>query len=394
MSRLIRIFLAIPLVLTATAALVGQVPDNAAVLEQTLLRGVEMQRGGDVVGAIEAYQTVLKIDPRRVDALSNLGACYVHLGQFEDAITHYNAALAIDPGNATVLLNLGLAYYKSGRPHLAIEPLKAVTASENPPRNAYLILGDSYLQNAQYKEAVEVLKPREALFGDDLGFGYVLGMALLRTDNEEEGQQYIDRIFKAGESAEAHLLMGIAHLNRFDYHPAKAELEKALALKPTLRSANSALARALLGLGDQPAAERAFRKELTVNINDFEANLALGSMRRAAQDFDTALVYLNRALEIHPGDLSARKFIASLKLQTGKVEEAVSILESIAQEAPNLVEVHVQLATAYNRLKRKDDADRERAIVERLNREIQEKEVKSRNPEPAGPDSTPPIPNR
>jgi hypothetical protein len=34
----------------------------------------------------------------------------------------------------------------------------------------------------------------------------------------------------------------------------------------------------------------------------------------------------------------------------------------------------VQLATAYNRLRRKDDADRERAIVDRLNREIQEKQ--------------------
>ena len=134
MSRLIPIFLVIPLVMPVAAALAGQVPDDAAALERVLLRGVEMQKGGDVVGAIEAYQTVLKIDPKRVDALSNLGACYVHLGQFEDAIAHYNAALAIDPGNATVLLNLGLAYYKSGRPHLAIQPLTAVTASESAPR--------------------------------------------------------------------------------------------------------------------------------------------------------------------------------------------------------------------------------------------------------------------
>ena len=32
------------------------------------------------------------------------------------------------------------------------------------------------------------------------------------------------------------------------------------------------------------------------------------------------------------------------------------MLESVAKEAPDAVEVHVQLATAYNRLKRKDDA--------------------------------------
>jgi len=394
MPRLTRFFLAFLLVFPATPALAGQQPDAAAALEQTLQRAVEMQKGGDVVGAIDAYQTVLGIDPKRVDALSNLGACYVQLGQFEDAIKHYNAALAIDPGNATVLLNLGLAYYKSGRPDLAIEPLTAVIASENPPLNAYLILGDSYLQNAQYKDAIDVLKPRAALFPNDLAYGYVLGMALLRTDNEQEGQQYIDRIFKAGDSAEAHLLMGIAHLNRFDYPSAKAELEKALALKPALRTANSAYGRAMLGLGDQAAAERSFRKELTVNVNDFEANLALGSMRRSAQDFDNARTYLNRALEIHPGDLTARKFMATLELQTGNVEEAVRMFERLAAEAPDEVDVHVQLATAYNRLKRKDDADRERAIVDRLNREIQAKENENRKPAPVASGSAPPTPDR
>ena len=46
------------------------------------------------------------------------------------------------------------------------------------------------------------------------------------------------------------------------------------------------------------------------------------------------------------------------------------MLEGIVEEAPDLVEAHVQLATAYNRLKRKEDAQREQAIVDRLNAEI------------------------
>ena len=49
------------------------------------------------------------------------------------------------------------------------------------------------------------------------------------------------------------------------------------------------------------------------------------------------------------------------------------MLESIVKEAPDLVEAHVQLATAYNRLKRTEDAERERAIIDRLNAEAQAK---------------------
>ena len=50
------------------------------------------------------------------------------------------------------------------------------------------------------------------------------------------------------------------------------------------------------------------------------------------------------------------------------------MLEAIVTDAPDIVEVHVQLATAYNRLGRRDDAERERAIVDRLNADIQAKQ--------------------
>jgi tetratricopeptide (TPR) repeat protein len=369
-----RMICALLFALLPAQPLVAQPPPDAASFDRTFSRALEMQKAGDYVGAIETYKAALTIDPKRVDALSNLGAAYVHLGQFEEAIAQYKTALAIDPSNATVRMNLALAYYKSARPNEAIEPLKVVVAAAPETKNAYLILADCYLQTGRPQEAVALLKPREAMFNGDLAFAYVLGTALLQANDERQGQVYIDQIFKAGDSAEAHLLMGVAYLNHFDYASAKSELERALQLNATLPTANSAHGRALLGLGDQPAAERAFRQELSVNINDFEANLMLGSMRRTNQDFDDALIYLNRALAIHPGDLSARKLVASIKLQTGAAEEAAKMLEAIVKDSPDSVDAHVQLATAYNRLKRKDDAAREQEIVNRLNREIQAKE--------------------
>jgi Tfp pilus assembly protein PilF len=85
--------------------------------------------------------------------------------------------------------------------------------------------------------------------------------------------------------------------------------------------------------------------------------------------------------------------VASLKLQTGAVEEAVAMLEQIVAETPDAVDAHVQLATAYNRLKRKDDADRERAIVDRLNQAIQERQTASQGNaagNPPAPSQPPP----
>ena len=114
---------------------------------------------------------------------------------------------------------------------------------------------------------------------------------------------------------------------------------------------------ALLALGEQADAARV-PPGLDLNVNDFEANLQLGNLRKAAQRFPEASTYLERATTIRPTDLTARKLLASLRLQTGRVAEAVAMLEAIVKDAPDVIEAHVQLATAYNRLGRKDDAQR------------------------------------
>jgi protein O-GlcNAc transferase len=350
-----------------------QAPDPEG-FERLFARALELHQAGDIVGAIDTYKAALAIIPDRADALSNLGAAYVKLGQFDDAIAQYEAALKADQLNDTVRLNLALAYYKSARPNQAIPQLKRVVSSAPETGNAYLLLADCYLQTGQDQELLALLKPREQMFGNDPAYAFLLGTALLHTGATAEGQKYVERVFGAGESAEAHLLMGLAQLGQQDYPAAKTELQRAIGLNARLPTAHSLYGRSLLALGEQAAAERAFNEELALNINDFEANLQLGNMRKSAQKFGDASTYLERATTIRPTDLTARKLLASLRLQTGQVEEAVRMLEAIAKDAPDVVEVHVQLATAYNRLKRKEDAQREREIVDRLNAETQAKQ--------------------
>jgi tetratricopeptide (TPR) repeat protein len=368
MARLL--LLALALLSSTLAARAQTAPD----FDRIFARALELHKAGDLLGAVDAYQAALRIAPDRADALSNLGAAYVRLGQYDDGIRQYEAALKADHANSTVRMNLALAYYKSARPNEAVPHLKRVVASAPDAKAAYLVLADCYLQIGQDREAVALLTPRESMFTGDLAFAYLLGTALLRTGDETTGQTYVDRVFGAGESAEAHLLMGMAHLGQHDYPAAKIELERAVRLNPKVPTAHALYGRALLALGEQADAERAFRQELDVNVNDFEANLQLGNIRKSAQRFAEASVYLERANTIRPTDLTARKLLASLRLQTGKVQEALDMLEALVKDAPELVEVHVQLATAYNRLGRKDDAARERAIVDRLNAEIQAKQ--------------------
>jgi Tfp pilus assembly protein PilF len=71
--------------------------------------------------------------------------------------------------------------------------------------------------------------------------------------------------------------------------------------------------------------------------------------------------------------------LAAIDPHAGNVEAARRALESIVKEAPAFTEAHVALATAYYHLKRKEDGDRQRAIVQRLNREAQAKQQQGLN---------------
>ena len=77
---------------------------------------------------------------------------------------------------------------------------------------------------------------------------------------------------------------------------------------------------------------------------------------------------------MHPGDLTARYQIALLDVGAEKFDDARMSLEKLIAESPKFVQGHVTLATIYYRLKRKEDGDRERAIVRQLMAENQAKE--------------------
>jgi Tfp pilus assembly protein PilF len=66
-------------------------------------------------------------------------------------------------------------------------------------------------------------------------------------------------------------------------------------------------------------------------------------------------------------------------VRSGNVDAARRSLEAIVKEAPSFTEAHVTLATVYYRLKRKEDGDRERALVQKLNRETQAKQQSGLN---------------
>lgn len=375
-------------------------PADARTLQALFADAVRKHQAGDLGGAAEAYRRFLDQQPRNVEARSNLGALLAAQGAYEEAIHQYREALSVDAGRTAVRFNLGVALLKGGRPAEAAIELERVVQEQPGQRNAVVLLAECRARLGEYGKAVDLLTPLHDRAPDDRAVSYLLGLALVQGKQVAKGQELLDRILRDGSSAETFLLLGAVKLAAGELAEARDDLRRAVELNPKLPLAQVHLGRALMSTGDVTAAAAAFRGELEVNPNDFDANLLLGVLLKQEQKLDEAMVRFRQAASVRPGDAAASYQVGALQLNLGRTDEARQVLEDVIRVAPDFMEAHVSLATAYYRLKRKADGDRHRVLANELSAKQQEgqpgvqagSEAYRGEPLPVPPQKEPPTP--
>jgi TPR repeat protein len=56
--------------------------------------------------AVVWYRKAIQLDPKNVNASTDLGTCYFNLGRFDEALQQFRHSLTIDPGHQPTLYNL------------------------------------------------------------------------------------------------------------------------------------------------------------------------------------------------------------------------------------------------------------------------------------------------
>ncbi len=345
--------------------LTGAMPAQDAGPDQLFREAVEAQQRGDDALAVSKYRELIKVRPDMLAAHANLGAALAHLRRFDEAIAEYESALAGAPDRVQIRVNLALAYYKAGRIDRAAAEFETSHQQAPDEKRITLLLADCWLQQGENRKVIALLEPFDPRYRDDLTFSYLYGIALMQDNRIERGQEIMDRILRNGDSAQARVLMASARMRRLDWKGAKADLERAIEIDPTLPGLHSLYGVVLDECMDDQASAQ-YRKELELNPNDFEANFRLGAYALHDSRIEAAEAYLGRALEIRPGDPGALLQLANLRSAEDKRDEACQILEGLTKRYPDFREAHLVLANLYYRLKRKADGDREREIAQKL----------------------------
>ena len=346
-----------------------QAPDPQALFAAA----VQLQQRGETEEAVREYQRILELFPTFSEARSNLGAALAKLGRYDEAIANYRLALRQDAGNIGIRLNLGLACYKTGRMVDAAGEFEAVHAVQAGNRQASILLADTWLRLGRNKQAISLLEPLAKSGPADLAVLYLLGAALLRDGEFKRGGDAIAAIVQLGETAPANYLVASAQLAIGENEKAAQTAARVIALDPALPGAYSLSGIARERLGDTAGAMADYRKALAMDANDLDASLHLGALLFKERNLGEAERLIDRSLQLRPSFLPAEFQLALVHAALGRVDEAVSEFERIAQAAPDWIEPHVQLAVLYYRLNRPADGLRHRQIVDRLSGQSRQK---------------------
>lgn len=113
--------------------------------------------------ALFCYEQALKYKNNDVDFLSNIGAIYQELGDFNNAIRYYYMATDICPTHATAYSNLGALFYQQGDLENAILLLKKAIHLQSKPdqvksANTYNTIGQVYFELGDFNSAIHAFK--------------------------------------------------------------------------------------------------------------------------------------------------------------------------------------------------------------------------------------------
>jgi Tfp pilus assembly protein PilF len=344
-------------------------PASAQSIQAQLERAVAAQKSGDPETAIRIYREVLRQRPELGEIHSNIGAALVEEGHFPEAIQEYKLALQAKPGNPAIIGNLALAHYKSGEYPEVVALLSPIQPQFPDNLQLALLLSACLMQQNQSARVVEILTPFEKRA--DRGVAFLLGTALLNEGQTARAQVILDRILRDGESAETQLLLGAMKLRAREFNSAIDYFRRAVELNPSLPEVHSYYGRALRASGDTPAATAEFRAELAHYPNDFVSNLELSVLLKQEGNLAEARQHLATALHVRPDDPGALYQLASIDILEGKNQQALAELERLVKQNPAFTEAQVSLATVYYRLNRREDGDRVRAVVRKLQQEQQ-----------------------
>jgi tetratricopeptide (TPR) repeat protein len=358
----------------------------AASPQQLFQQGEAALKKNNLDLAEHSFRGVLAQDPQAAGAYANLGVISMRRKQWPQALEMLNKAERLAPQIPGIRLNVGLAYYRQNNFRAAIAPFESVVHDAPDSSQARYLLGLCYFFTERYADATSMLEPLWPQASSQLNYLYVLGIAAGKSGRPELEQRAFGVLAETGQdSAELHLLLGKAHINREEYDDAIQELELALKTNPKLPFVHFNLGIAYYKKQELARAKEEFMKDAAIEPDVAYNYDQLGVVNSLLGNHQEAENNLRRALRLDPSLASSRYQMAQLYQRDRKYAQALTEIDLALKLDPGSSSVHYLRGQLLQRLGRTEEARAEmNATTNMMNqqRDKRQKELYAPVPNP------------
>lgn len=274
--------------------------------------------------------------------------------------------LAKHPEDGTAWAMLGLCEYRqqddsSALIHLDRGASLGLKATEEEIREARYTYSILLIHAGKFEQATDVLftlsEHRNEL-SEKVEFA--LGLSLLRRAQFPDAVRAEDRnlVRAAGSIA--------AKLGASDYDHAFPLFDALLAAHPHVPWLHYAYGTALIALSEFDKAEAEMKAEAGISTQSELPLVRLASIALRRKDAASAIEWAHKALQVNAQSADGHYLLGRALLESGDSNGSIHELEAAERLSPASPEIHFNLAKAYLRAKRPEDAERERKLFSDL----------------------------
>ncbi|MBG1270968.1 tetratricopeptide repeat protein [Nostoc sp. WHI] len=326
-------------------------------IDQLFAQAVNCHQQQQFDQALTAYRQVLAINPKYIDALTNLGSLLKRLGQVEEAIAIYRQGLALKPESAETWFNLGNALQEIGQLEAAESAFQQAVQLKPNLGIAHFKLGKVLQEQEKLTQAADCYQQAINLMPDSAQAYTNLGNVLKGLGQLEAAVAHHRQALQLQpNSAQTYYNLGNALAAQEEYEAATAAYQQALQLKPDWAEALLNLGVACIALENFEQAEQALKQAVVLKSDLILAHFHLGKLLQKQGNIAAAEVHFRQYWQLQPDEPKAwEAFLSSLQIQ-GKHSESIALLQDHLKSHPDQAIAHYYLGTIYNNINRFPEA--------------------------------------
>ena len=328
--------------------------------------------------AVRLYQQALQARPSWIEGRWYLATILYSQERFEEARDAFRRIVAAKPDDARSWVFKGLCEFELRVYDRALSDLQRAQRLGIPSKELYHVatyhLGILLTRHEQFEESLEHLSRLAREGNESTSVAEALGLSVLRVPllPAELGAQKREMVLMAGRAT--------IHWANVRRAAAKAGYEELLLRYPEAPNAHYAFGVFLLK-EDADAALEQFNRELRLQPFHVEAMLQIALEKNVRAEQDEALALAQKAVELAPQNPAGRNILGRVLLNRDDVEGAIRNLEAGVRIAPLSREMRFELARAYAKAGRTEDAAREREAFQKLDQAARAAQTPERAPE-------------